>query len=203
MVGSWNIKIVVDAMPQKVATAIGALAEQLMGAEYEPIAYLGYQLVNGTNHAVLAKQTILDGGDSANIVVLIFNEKPNAIEATLVGVERVVEGGAPFGGIHIDPVTAIPKDAMDAWNNAFATFVGSKVNPIALLGTQVVNGTNYIFAAEIAPLVPNAVSKVVIVTINPMSGYLAFANMLENKHETSLGYAFTWLKGGLGKPLGE
>ena len=203
MVGSWNIKIVVDAMPQKVATAIGALAEQLVGAEYEPIAYLGYQLVNGTNHAVLAKQTILDSGDSANIVVLIFNEKPNAMEATLIGVERVVEGGAPFGGIHIDPVTAIPKDAMDAWNNAFATFVGSKVNPIALLGTQVVNGTNYIFAAEIAPLVPNAVSKVVIVTINPMSGYLAFANLLENKHEASLGYAFTWLKGGLGKPLGE
>lgn len=203
MVGSWNIKIVVDAMPQKVATAIGALAEQLMGAEYEPIAYLGSQIVNGTNHAVLAKQTIMDGRDSANIVVLIFNEKPNAMEATLIGVERVVEGGAPFGGIHIDPVTAIPKDAMDAWNNAFATFVGSKVNPIALLGTQVVNGTNYIFAAEIAPLVPNAVSKVVIVTINPMSGYLAFANMLENKHEASLGYAFTWLKGGLGKPLGE
>lgn len=203
MVGSWNIKIVVDAMPQKVATAIGALAEQLVGAEYEPIAYLGYQLVNGTNHAVLTKQTIMDGNDSANIVVLIFNEKPGAMEATLVGVERVVEGGAPFGGIHIDPVTAIPKDAMDAWNNAFATFVGSKVNPIALLGTQVVNGTNYIFAAEIAPLVPNAVSKVVIVTINPMSGYLAFANLLENKHEASLGYAFTWLKGGLGKPLGE
>lgn len=203
MVGSWNIKIVVDAMPQKVATAIGALAEQLVGAEYEPIAYLGSQIVNGTNHAVLAKQTIIDGRDTANIVVLIFNEKPGAMEATLVGVERVVEGGAPFGGIHVDPVTAIPKDAMDAWNDAFATFVGSKVSPIALLGTQVVNGTNYIFAAEIAPLVPNAVSKVVIVTINPMSGYLAFANLLENKHEASLGYAFTWLKGGLGKPLGE
>lgn len=203
MVGSWNIKIVVDAMPQKVATAIGALAEQLVGAEYEPIAYLGSQVVNGTNHAVLAKQTIMDGRDTANIVVLIFNEKPGAMEATLVSIERVVESGAPMGGIHVDPVTAIPDDAMNAWNAAFSNFVGSKVDPIALLGTQVVNGTNYIFAAEIAPLVPNAVSKVVIVTINPMNGYLTFANLLENKHEASLGYAFTWLKGGLGKPLGE
>lgn len=203
MVGSWNVKINTNGMPQKVATAIGALAEQLMGAEYEPIAYLGSQVVNGTNHAVLAKQTILSGRDTTNVVVLIFNEKPNDMKATLVSIDRVVEGGAPLGGIHVDPKTEIPADAKEAWDTAFANFVGSKVEPVALLATQVVNGVNYIFAAEIAPLVPNAVSQVVLVTVNPTAGVLSFANLLESKHENSLGYAFTWLKGGLGKPLGE
>ena len=203
MVGSWNVKINTNGMPQKVATAIGALAEQLMGAEYEPIAYLGSQVVNGTNHAVLAKQTILSGHDTTNVVVLIFNEKPNDMKATLVSIERVVEGGAPLGGIHVDPKTEIPADAKEAWDTAFANFVGSKVEPAALLATQVVNGVNYIFVAEIAPLVPNAVSQVVLVTVNPTAGVLSFANLLESKHENSLGYAFTWLKGGLGKPLGE
>ena len=203
MVGSWNVKINTNCMPQKVATAIGALAEQLMGAEYEPIAYLGSQVVNGTNHAVLAKQTILSGRDTTNVVVLIFNEKPNDMKATLVSIERVVEGGAPLGGIHVDPKTEIPADAKEAWDTAFANFVGSKVEPAALLATQVVNGVNYIFVAEIAPLVPNAVSKVVLVTVNPTAGTLSFADLLESKHESSLGYAFTWLKGGLGKPLGE
>ena len=203
MVGSWNVKINTNGMPQKVATAIGALAEQLMGAEYEPIAYLGSQVVNGTNHAVLAKQTILSGRDTTNVVVLIFNEKPNDMKATLVSIDRVVEGGAPLGGIHVDPKTEIPANAKEAWDTAFANFVGSKVEPVALLATQVVNGVNYIFAAEIAPLVPNAVSQVVLVTVNPTAGVLSFANLLESKHENSLGYAFTWLKGGLGKPLGE
>ena len=203
MVGSWNVKIVTNGMPQKVATAFSALAEQLIGAEYEPIAYLGSQVVNGTNHAVLAKQTILSGRDTTNVVVLIFNEKPNDMKATLVSIERVVEGGAPLGGIHIDPKTEIPADAKEAWDTAFVNFVGSKVEPAALLATQVVNGVNYIFVAEIAPLVPNAVSQVVLVTVNPTAGVLSFANLLESKHENSLGYAFTWLKGGLGKPLGE
>lgn len=203
MVGSWNVKISTNGMPQKVATAVSALADKMIGAEYEPIAYIGSQIVNGTNHAVLAKQTILSGRDTANVVILIFNEKPNDMEATLVSIERVVEGGAPLGGIHIDPKTEIPTEAKEAWNTAFASFVGSKVDPIALLATQVVNGVNYIFAAEIAPLVPNAESRVVLVTINPTAGSLSFADMLENKHEASLGYAFTWLKGGLGKPLGE
>lgn len=203
MVGSWNVKVVTDGMPQKVATAFSALADTLIGAEYEPIAYLGSQVVNGTNHAVLAKQVLTTGRDTTNIVVLVFNEKPNAMEATLVSIDRVVEGGAPLGGIHIDPQIEIPEDAMDAWNEAFNAWVGAKLEPIVLLGTQVVKGTNFIFAATVTPVVPDAVAKASIVTINPMTGTVAFDDLLSSKYEASLGYAFTWLKGGLGKPLGE
>jgi hypothetical protein len=203
MTGSWDVKVVTNGMPQKVATAFGELAEKLIGAEYEPIAYLGSQVVNGTNHAVLAKQVLTTGRDTINIVVLIFNEKHGAMEATLVSIDRVVEGGAPLGGVHIDPQTEIPADAMDAWNEAFGAWVGAKLEPIALLGTQVVKGTNFIFAATVTPVVPDATAKVSIVTINPMTGTVAFDDLLSTKYEASLGYAFTWLKGSLGKPLGE
>ena len=44
MTGSWDVKVVTNGMPQKVATAFGALAEKLIGAEYEPIAYLGFEV---------------------------------------------------------------------------------------------------------------------------------------------------------------
>ena len=204
MTGSWNVNVVTGGMPQKVASAIGELTEKLIGAEYEPIAYLGSQVVNGTNHAVLAKQVLTTGRDTTNIVILIFNEKPNAMEATLVSIDRVVEGGAPLGGIHIDPQTEeIPADAMDAWNEAFGAWVGAKLEPIALLSTQVVKGTNFIFAATVTPVVPDGAAKASIVTINPMTGTVAFDDLLSTKHEASLGYTFTWLKGGLGKPLGE
>lgn len=204
--GDWKINVNVDGMPQKVATAMGKLSETLVGAEYAPIAYLGEQQVNGINHAVLAEQVIVTGRDTKNVVLVIFNEKPGDVELTLVSIERVVEGGGPLGGVQVDVKTrdvCIAGEEAEAWTNAFSGYVGASVEPFALLGKQMVKGVNYIFAATLTPVVPEPVSKVVIVTINPMIGTLSFADIMTDKHEASLGYAFTWLKGGLGKPLGE
>ena len=67
ILGGWNIGVVTGGMPQKVATAFGKLAEQLIGCEYTPIAYLGSQQVNGINHAVLAEQTVITGKDTKYI----------------------------------------------------------------------------------------------------------------------------------------
>lgn len=203
MVGNWEIKVNVHGMPQKIASAVSKLSETLVGAEYDPIAYLGSQQVNGINHAVLAEQTIITGRDSKNIVMLIFNEKPNDMEATLVSIDRIVEGGDALGGTHINATTTIPEDAMKEWHTAFEGFLGAKYEPFALLGTQVVKGTNFIFAVEVTPITPNGKPEVAIVTINTMTGTMAFADPFETKQSASLGYAFTWLKNGFGKPLGE
>ena len=198
--GSWNVDIHIGSnMPQKIATAMSELEGTLVGAEYTPIAYLGSQVVNGTNHAVLAEQTIVTGRDTHNVVVMIFNEKPNDTVATLVSIERVVEGGMPLGRTTVDVHTDIPTDAMEVWNDAFMGFVGSKVEPFALIGTQVVNGINYIFVAEVTSVTREPVKEVAIVTVNNRTKQVTFMNALENKHQASLGYAFTWLK----KPLGE
>ena len=61
MIGSWNVDVTVGKLPQKVATAVGKLNESIVGTEYTPIAYLGSQVVNGINHAVLAEQVIVTG----------------------------------------------------------------------------------------------------------------------------------------------
>ena len=148
MVGAWNVNVIVNAMPQKVATAIGKLAETLIGAQYTPIAYLGSQLVNGTNHAVLAEQYLTTGKDQKNIVLLIFNEKD--MDCSLVNIERVVEGGAELGGTQIVGTTDIPADAQKVFDTVLAGFVGATVKPFALLATQVVKGVNYVFAAEVS-----------------------------------------------------
>jgi hypothetical protein len=204
--GSWEVKVAIDAMPQKVATAVGELADQLIGAEYKPIAYLGSQVVNGTNHAVLAEQTVITGKDTKNVVILIFNEKPNEMKATLVNIERVIEQGGELGGIAVDVKTDIPAEAKEAFDKAFEGFVGSKVKPFALLGTQVVKGVDYMFAAEVTSVTAEPITKVCLVTVNGMTGDLAFADMLDSRSDIlSLGYAFTWLKKGtsFGAPLGE
>ena len=188
--GSWDIAVQIGKLPQKVATAFDSL--NIVGAEYKLIAYIGSQIVNGTNHAVLAKQTILNGKDTENIVVMIFNEKPNDMNAVLVSIERVLESGEPFGGIHVDVTTELNDEVMDIWIDAFEGFVGSTVTPYALLGTQVTTGTEYIFAATLVTTALEPEEHAMIVTINPMTKKVQMGDMLTSKHEASLGYAFTW-----------
>ena len=188
---SWKINISKE-IPQAVETAMEELGETIIGAEYREIVYLGSQQVYGINHAVLAEQTVLTGRDTKNIVVLIFNEKPNEREATLISIERVLEGGLPFGGTNIEVLTDLPEEVRNVWNAAFDGFVGSNVVPIALLGTRPVNGYLYIFAATMTPVVPNGETMVVLVVIDPKNERISMKNLLTSKAEGSFGYAFTW-----------
>lgn len=185
--GSWNVDVSIGSMPEKVATAVGELSEQLVGAEYTPIAYLGSQVVNGINHAVLAEQLILSGKDTKNIVILIFNEK--GMDCTLVNVERVVESGSGMGGIQVNVEVddQINKTAQELFDQTFAGFCGSIVTPIALLGTQVVRGIDYIFACEVSPVIDNGENnkKVKLVTINDMGLQTSFVDLLESNVRTS------------------
>ena len=185
MVGAWNVNVVVDAMPQKVATAVGKLAETLVGAQYTPIAYLGSQLVNGTNHAVLAEQYLTTGKDQKNIVLLIFNEKD--MDCHLVNIERVVEGGAELGGTQIVGTTDIPEDAQKVFDNVLGGFVGATVKPFALLATQVVKGVNYVFAAEVSTVTAEISKKVALVTVNGLEKKVVFTDILKSGLNASLG----------------
>jgi len=203
MVGNWDVKVSTGGMPQKIATAVGDL--KIVGAEYTPIAYLGSQVVNGINHAVLAEQLVVAGKDTKNVVVIMFNERPEGV--TLVGIERVLESGGELGGISVDVKTDIPQDAKDAFDAVMNGFVGSKIEPFALLGTQITKGTNYIFAATLTPVTQDPKQSAVLVIANSLTGELSISDMLGTRHDAmALGYAFTWLKRqntSLGAPLGE
>ena len=192
MFGSWEVNVTVGSLPQKVATAVGELSEKLVGAEYTPIAYLGSQVVNGTNHAVLAEQLLTTGKDTKNIVLLIFNEKQNTAELT--SIERVLESGGELGGFKVDVQTDITGEAKEQLDKAFEGYVGVDVKPIALLGTQVTKGTDYVYVAEVSPVVQDPVASVEIITVNNLQKTVSFADLLANRQENSLGYAFTWLK---------
>ena len=195
-VGNWNVKISTNGMPQKVATACAKLNETIVGAEYTPIAYLGSQLVNGTNHAVLAEQLIVTGKDVKNIVVLTFNEKPKEPEATLVSIERVVESGEGFGGTTIDVKVEedIPSDIItEIWNPALEGRLGAKFRPFAYLGSQMTKGINHIFVVEISSITPDGQDEVALGIINQIDKKVYFADLLANKQESMLGYAFNWL----------
>lgn len=161
MLGSYNINVQVGKLPQKIATAFPRIFGDLLGATYVPLAYLGSKVVSGTNHAVLAAQTLLTGNDVHNIVVIVFNEKPGADPTAenirVVEIRSVVSDGGKLGGLSVAPVFEIPKEAQEAFDKNFQGFLGSKVTPFGLLATQMVNGAKYIFIAETEMIVSPSV----------------------------------------------
>ena len=192
--GGWVIAEKMDGMPQKVASAMGG-GLKILGASYDFVAYLGHQAVNGTNHAVLATQTVMTGKDVKNAVVLIFNEKPESQEVALVGVRTLVENGGPLGGTDINMGFEIPDDPKAALETALAGFVGSNIKPVIYVGAKVTKGTDYIMIAEVAPVTLNPEKKLLLITVNTMTNKIDFEPVLDlNKEEQGkLGYAFTWL----------
>lgn len=177
MIATWKVDLKVGSLPEKVATAFGNL--DLAGAEYTPIAYLGSQLVNGTNHAVLAEQLVTTGKDTKNIVLMIFNEK--GMDCTLVNIERVLETGGEDGGVVIDVETELPADAKAVFDSAMKGFVGGAITPFAYLGTQITTGTDFIYATTVAP-VGEYETKVVVLRINPAFNTLSFTDILNGNH---------------------
>ena len=193
MVGNYEVNVQTGKFPQKIATYFDETMGGLLGASYEPVAYLGFQVVNGINHALLCEQTVLTGRDTRNAVVIVVNEKDEGL--SLVSIERVVESGSELGGLAVNVQTHIPEEAQAAFDRAFKGFVGSKVEPFALLATQVTKGVNYVFAAELAPISANPVKTVAIVTVNSITRDVSFADLLTSRHDVlRLGYAFTWLR---------
>ena len=74
--GGWNLdEVKGTALPQKVQTNFTAVTGELVGVEYEPIAYLGSQQVNGTNYRILALQRVVSLNSEKKFVKMIIHEE--------------------------------------------------------------------------------------------------------------------------------
>ena len=82
-----------------------------------------------------------------------------------------------MGGWSVTESSEVPQEAADALNKAMENFVGSTIEPVALLGTQVVAGINYCLLCRISPVVPNPVPHYALVWV--YSGVDGSAQILE------------------------
>ena len=74
--GGWNLDEVKGCnLPQKVQSAFTAVTSDLVGADYEPICYLGSQTVNGINYRVLALSRAVVPNAEKKIVKMIIHEE--------------------------------------------------------------------------------------------------------------------------------
>ncbi len=73
--GGWDISALKScALPQKAASAFAAITGGLTGAEYMPVLYVGSQLVHGTNHCIIAVQTLITANPEKRLVKMVINE---------------------------------------------------------------------------------------------------------------------------------
>lgn len=89
LLGGWNLDEVKGCnLPQKAQSAFTAVTGDLVGADYEPIAYLGSQIVNGTNYRIIAVQRLVIPNSQPRIVKMIIHEETDG-SVSLVSVSRL------------------------------------------------------------------------------------------------------------------
>ena len=72
--GGWDIsEMKACKLPQKVASAWAEVTGEIVGVEYEPVLYVGSQVVNGTNYCLLALQTIVAPNAPKRLVKMVLH----------------------------------------------------------------------------------------------------------------------------------
>ncbi len=76
--GGWTITTEAKGypvcdLPEAVASAFSQVTTGLDGVGYEPLMYLATQVVNGTNHMILCRQTLVNVECTVKIVKMVLN----------------------------------------------------------------------------------------------------------------------------------
>lgn len=166
-VGGWIVNTESTATPTEEEQEIFAKAsETYTGIDLEPVAVLATQLVAGTNYAYLCKATTATADPTTHwVVAVVYNNLEG--DATITNVEDIeladmevaddAEDTSELVGAWeiraLDEGATLPEGAEEAFNKALQNYDGVSLKPIALLGTQVVAGTNYLVLCEGAPVV--------------------------------------------------
>ena len=181
LLGGWTIYDgETAALPEEVQTAFDSASKELLGNKLVPVAYLGSQVVAGTNDAILCKSTPVTLNPETKLVVVILyrdlegNAKITHISdfALTASEEEATPAEQLAGGWAIPQeyaVITLPDDPAAAFAKAKEGFVGNSLEPIAYLGSQVVAGTNYAILCHstLATNPPVSSIQLVIVTVDP------------------------------------
>ena len=191
--GGWTISTDIKAatIPAEAKKAFDKAVAENDGMTFEPIALLGTQVVAGTNYMFLCKGTTVTQTPVTSLkVVIVYNDLKNNATISKVSdfnLEKYVSKDIAYptdnvvGGWTPNKVVGdvqLPEDAKKAFDGIAIT--GATYTPVAVLGTQLVAGTNYAFL-----VVGETATKDPITTIDVLTVY----KDLENKSSlTSVAY---------------
>ena len=140
----------------------------MVGTRYKPIAYLASQVVAGTNHMFLCSfSSVVPNAVATYVLVTIYEDLQG--NASLYDVREsdaeAIGDSNLSGGWTASESPKVTSAAKKALTKATDGLAGASYNPVALLGTQVVAGTNYRILCEVTPVVPNAQTDYMVVQV--------------------------------------
>lgn len=164
MAGGWSraeSPVVSDEMKEKLGKALDGMD----GASYIPVAYLGSQIVAGTNYALLCRvaPVVPDAVETYAIVYLNETLEGEVSIMEIVESEKTTDISDMPGGWFQSESPVVPDEVRASLEKALDGMVGATYQPIALLSSQVVQGTNYCILCEVTPVVPDAESSYALV----------------------------------------
>ena len=161
IVGGWQIAPVSRIeLTEEEEQIFNKATEVLLGETYEPVCVLATQVVSGTNYAYLALGTTVTANPVSNYCVLKVyqdlqgNVKVESIsEINILDIEtrEDVDDNILGGWTVRDSGKAGSlgsEEAQSSFEKAMSEVIGVGYNPIQLLASQLVNGTNYIALAR-------------------------------------------------------
>lgn len=153
----------------EVKDVLAKATEKLTGATYTPVAYLGSQVVAGTNHRILCTmKPATKKAKKTYAIVTVYEDLEGNAEITEIlnsKAEVKVTKEVTDGGWIAPETPEVTQEAGEALLAATKNTAKGSFNPVALLGTQVVAGTNYCMLCEITPLDENAETYFAVVTV--------------------------------------
>ena len=164
--GGWS-QANSPVITEDVQALVEKASEQLTGAVYTPVAYVGSQVVAGTNHLVLCKtEPVVPDAVQTYALLTIYEDLQGNTEITEI-LASDAEAGVPglAGGWNAPDSPVLTNEAAAALGKATEKLVGAEYTPIALLGTQVVAGTNYSILCEITAASPEAEANYAVVIV--------------------------------------
>lgn len=140
--------------------------EQLVGVDYVPAAYLGSQVVAGTNHVFLCKATVVyPDAKPTYVLVYLYEDLQGGVTLMNVadlgivpqedGAVTVPEAGL-MGGWYYAEAPEITEEIQARLDKALEGLVGAAYVAVANLGEQVVAGRNRCLLCQVTPVVPDA-----------------------------------------------
>lgn len=177
LMGGWQVnadKLAVDDNTD-VKEAFTAATKELVGVNYEPVTYLGSQVVAGVNYCLLCRATPVGQNSGVYYVLMyIYVDTTGTAQVTKVAAigesagstdssEPIITGSWAWnqGATDLDSNT----DVKTAFDKAAASLMGSTYECAAYLGSQVVSGTNYSLLCRSTPVSPDAEPGFVLTTL--------------------------------------
>lgn len=172
LVGSWSTNQG-DLSPKKNKAAMEAFkaaTKDLVGYDYKVISVLGSQVVAGMNYSYLCQGKAVSPEDHTEyLVVNVYQDLQGKAEIT--GTGQLIAGASerlPGGWFYNEGQAELKKnpEVKAAFAKAVEGFTDFTIEPIALVGSQVVAGTNYALVVSITPKVANGERQFALMAIN-------------------------------------